>query len=181
MEYDGERAIAEVQMNEARTKAMEDALNYKLTGEVPDPNWAQPADTNELHGVGVDEAQGMWINGGKQGGKKDENIEYPKFTHDLETLVADGPTDLPKGEWAEEKLTPAEVEERMKERDVVMQDAEPAELTIEEVADKLSMTLKELQSGIKLGLYDLDILKISITKFNLGIKEELVYEEDKKN
>jgi hypothetical protein len=118
MEYDGERAIADVKLEEAKTKAFDDFEKYfSLKGEVPDPNWAQPADTNELAGVGVDQGQGFWINGGKQGGKKDENIEYPKFTHDLESLVADGPTDLPKGEWAEEKLTPAEVEDRMKERE----------------------------------------------------------------
>lgn len=115
MEYEGERAIAELKMEDAKKKAIQDALEYKLVGEVSDPLWAQPAQTDELHGVGLDEAQGMWINGGKQGGKKDEPLgETHEFHHDLPSLLKDGPTDLPKGDWAETKLTTAEIEARMK-------------------------------------------------------------------
>ena len=121
MEYESDRALIELKMEEAKMKAVQDALEYNLAGEAPDPNWAQPAQTDELHGVGVDEAQGMWINGGKQGGKKDEPLPKPEtFDHDLPSLLKDGPTDLPKGEWAESKLTPAEIEDRMKIREKVV-------------------------------------------------------------
>ena len=115
MEYESDRALIELKMEEAKNKAVQDAVKYKLVGEVHDPNWAQPAQTNELPSVGIEEAQGFWINGGKQGGKKDEPLPKPEmFDHDLPSLAKDGPTTLPKGEWAESKLTAAEIEDRMK-------------------------------------------------------------------
>ena len=121
MEYEGERAIAEMKMEEAKRKAMQDALEYKLVGEFLDPDWAQPAQTNELHGVGLDQAQGFWINGGKQGGNKDEPLPKPEtFDNDLPSLLKDGPTTLPDAGWAEAKLTPAEIEERMKVRENIV-------------------------------------------------------------
>jgi hypothetical protein len=92
-----------------------------LKGEVHDPDWAQPTFQSRIPTVPVDEAQGFWINGGKTGSKKDEQIEAPRdFDHDLPSLLKDGPTDLPKGDWAESKLTPAEIEDRMKIRENVV-------------------------------------------------------------
>jgi len=122
MEYESDRALNDPQLEEAKRKAFCDFETYfDLKGEVQDPNWAQPAPHPQLPGVPVDQAQGFWINGGKTGGKKDEQIETPRvFDHDLPNLAKDGPTELPKGEWAETKLTPAEIEERMKVREKVV-------------------------------------------------------------
>jgi hypothetical protein len=122
MEYESDRALNDPQLEEAKRKAFCDFETYfDLKGEVQDPNWAQPAPHPQLPGVLVDEAQGFWINGGKTGGKKDEQIEAPRvFDHDLPNLAKDGPTELPQGEWAETKLTPVEIEERMKVREKVV-------------------------------------------------------------
>jgi hypothetical protein len=122
MEYESDRALNDPQLEEAKRKAFCDFETYfDLKGEVQDPNWAQPAPHPQLPGVPVDQAQGFWINGGKTGGKKDEQIEAPRvFDHDLPNLAKDGPTELPQGEWAETKLTPAEIEERMKVREKVV-------------------------------------------------------------
>ena len=122
MEYESDRALNDPQLEEAKRKACSDFETYfNLKGEVHDPNWAQPTYQSRVPTVPVDEAQGFWINGGKMGSKKDEQIEAPRvFDHDLPNLAKDGPTDLPKGEWAESKLTPAEIEERMKVRENVV-------------------------------------------------------------
>lgn len=104
-------------MEEARRMALADAAKYNLTGDIPDPNWAQPAETSHLAGVELDQARGFWINGGKMGGKKDDQVASSAFSHDLETLAKDGPTELPNSEWAESKLTPSEIEQRMKGRE----------------------------------------------------------------
>lgn len=122
MEYESDRALNDPQLEEAKRKACSDFETYfDLKGEVHDPNFAQPTYQSRIPTVPVDEAQGFWINGGKTGGKKDEQIEAPRvFDHDLPNLAKDGPTELPKGEWAETKLTPAEIEERMKVREKVV-------------------------------------------------------------
>lgn len=122
MEYESDRALNDPQLEEAKRKAFCDFETYfDLKGEVQDPNWAQPTYQSRVATVPVDEAQGFWINGGKTGGKKDEQIEAPRvFDHDLPNLAKDGPTELPQGEWAETKLTPAEIEERMKVREKVV-------------------------------------------------------------
>lgn len=116
MEYESDRALLETKLEEAKVKALSDFDTYfNLKGEVHDPNWAQPTYQSRVPTVPVDEAQGFWINGGKMGSKKDEPLPKPEtFDHDLPSLLKDGPTDLPKGDWAESKLTPAEIEARMK-------------------------------------------------------------------
>jgi hypothetical protein len=122
MEYESDRALNYSKLEEAKRKACSDFETYfNLKGEVHDPNWAQPTYQSRVSTVPVDEAQGFWINGGKMGGKKDEPLPKPEtFDHDLPSLLKDGPTDLPKGDWAETKLTPAEIEERMKVREKVV-------------------------------------------------------------
>jgi hypothetical protein len=119
MEYESDRALLQTKLDEAKRKALSDFDSYfNLKGEVPDPNWAQPTYQSRVPTVPVDEAQGFWINGGKMGSKKDDPLPKPEtFDHDLPNLAKDGPTDLPKGEWAETKLTPAEIEERLKAHD----------------------------------------------------------------
>ena len=111
MEYESDRALNDPKLEEAKRKACSDFDTYfELKGEVHDPNWAQPTYQSRVPAVPVDEAQGFWINGGKMGSKKDEQIEAPRdFDHNLPNLAKDGPTTLPKGEWAESKLTPAEI------------------------------------------------------------------------
>jgi hypothetical protein len=120
MEYESDRALNDSHLEEAKRKAFSDFDTYLgLKGEVQDPKWVKPAIESQLPGTGVDDAQGFWINGGRTGkGPKDEPLPKPEsFDHDLPTLLKDGPTDLPKGEWAEAKLTPAEIEERLKAHD----------------------------------------------------------------
>ena len=122
MEYESDRALVETKLEEAKVKALSDFDTYfNLKGEVHDPNWAQPTYKSRVPTVPVDEAQGFWINGGKMGSKKDEQLPKPEtFDHDLPSLLKDGPTTLPKGEWAESKLTPTEIEDRMKVRENVV-------------------------------------------------------------
>ena len=121
MEYESDRALNDPQLEEAKRKACSDFETYfNLKGEVHDPNFAQPMYQSRIPTVPVDEAQGFWINGGKTGSKKDDQIASETFDHDLPTLLKDGPTDLPKGDWAESKLTPAEIEDRMKIRENVV-------------------------------------------------------------
>ena len=122
MEYESDRALNDPQLEEAKRKACSDFDTYfNLKGEVHDPNFAQPTYQSRIPTVPVDEAQGFWINGGKMGSKKDEQIETPRvFDHDIPNLAKDGPTELPQGEWAETKLTPVEIEERMKVREKVV-------------------------------------------------------------
>lgn len=122
MENESDRAIADIKLEEAKTKAFTDFEKYfDLKGEVQDPNWAQPTFQSRIPTVPVDEAQGFWINGGKTGSKKDEPLPKPEtFDHDLPSLLKDGPTDLPKGDWAESKLTSAEIEERIQGREKVV-------------------------------------------------------------
>lgn len=122
MEYESDRALNDSKLEEAKRKALSDFETYfNLKGEVHDPNWAQPTYQSRVPIVPVDEAQGFWINGGKTGSKKDEPLPKPEtFDHDLPSLLKDGPTDLPKGDWAESKLTPAEIEDRMKIRENVV-------------------------------------------------------------
>jgi hypothetical protein len=122
MEYESDRALNDPKIEEARRTAITYFdKDFDLKFETQDPNWVKPAPCPDLPGVPVDEAQGFWINGGKTGSKKDEQIEAPRvFDHDLPNLAKDGPTELPKGDWAESKLTPTEIEDRMKIRENVV-------------------------------------------------------------
>lgn len=143
MDYESNRAIAEIKMEEAKRKAQEDAAAYKLSGDVPDPNWAQPAESNELAGVGLDQARGFWINKGKWGGNKDENISIAGFDHDLETLPKDGPRDLPTVPEDESiKLTTSEIENRIAAREGPM---------AKQLNDAKNMTVDEYNKGVNIG------------------------------
>jgi len=129
MEYESDRILNESKLEEAKRKALSDFDTYfNLKGEVHDPEFAQPTYQSKMSTVAVDEAQGFWINGGKTGTKKDEPLPKPEtFDHDLPSLLKDGPTTLPKGDWAETKLTPSEIEERMKAHDFPV-----AEISVDE-------------------------------------------------
>ena len=143
MEYESNRAIAEIKMEAAKLKAQEDASVYNLTGDIPDPNWAQPAETSHLAGVGLDQAQGFWINKGKRGGNRDQNVSNADFDHDLETLAKDGPTDLPTiPEDESVKLTTSDIENRIAARD------EPLH---EQLNAAKNMTVDEYNQGVNIG------------------------------
>ena len=122
MEYESDRALNDSKLEEAKSKALSDFDTYLgLKGDEPDTSGVEKTYQSRIDGVPVDEAQGFWINGGKTGSKKDEPLPKPEtFDHDLPSLLKDGPTDLPKGDWAESKLTPAEIEDRMKIRENVV-------------------------------------------------------------
>ena len=54
MEYESDRVIAEVEMEDAKTKAMDDFEEYLgLKGEEQDPNWVKPAHVNEIQGISI--------------------------------------------------------------------------------------------------------------------------------
>ena len=129
MEYESDRALNDPQLEEAKRKACSDFETYfNLKGEVHDPNFAQPTYQSKVHTFPVDEAQGFWINGGKTGGKKDDQIASETFDHDLPALEKNGPKELPAvPNTPSGKLTAAEIEERMKSRDVPI-----AELSVDE-------------------------------------------------
>ena len=122
MEYESDRALNDSKLEEAKRKALSDFDTYfNLKGDEPDTSGVEKTYQSRIDGVPVDEAQGFWINGGKTGSKKDEPLTKPEtFDHDLPSLLKDGPTTLPKGDWAETKLTPAEIEDRMKVRENVV-------------------------------------------------------------
>uniref|UniRef100_A0A6C0AI39 Uncharacterized protein n=1 Tax=viral metagenome TaxID=1070528 RepID=A0A6C0AI39_9ZZZZ len=122
MEYESDRALNDSKLEEAKRKALSDFDTYfNLKGDEPDTSGVEKTYQSRIDGVPVDEAQGFWINGGKTGSKKDEPLPKPEtFDHDLPSLLKDGPTTLPKGDWAETKLTPAEIEDRMKVRENVV-------------------------------------------------------------
>jgi len=152
MEYESDRALNDPKIEEARRAAITYFdKNFDLKFETQDPNWAQPAPQPHLPAVGIEEAQGFWINGGKTGSKKDEQIEAPRnFDHDLPSLAKDGPTDLPKGEWAETKLTPAEIEERMKAHDFTFPELLPT-LAYYSPAGNLEISVDEFNKGVNIG------------------------------
>jgi hypothetical protein len=162
MEYESDRALNDSKLEEAKRKALSDFDTYLgLKGEVHDPNFAQPTYQSRIPTVLVDEAQGFWINGGKTGSKKDEQIEAPRgFDHDLPNLAKDGPTTLPKGEWAESKLTPAEIEERMKARTIP---------TDEDLAQLLNITVLGMYKGMEAGIYHREGL---INLYKSGLRSE---------
>jgi len=124
MEYESDRTLIETKLEEAKVKALSDFDTYfNLKGEEPDTSGVEKTYQSRIDGVPVDQAQGFWINGGKMGSKKDEPLSKPEtFDNDLPSLLKDGPTTLPKGEWAEEKLTAAQIEERLKAYDATKED-----------------------------------------------------------
>ena len=94
MEYESERAVAEIYIEDARSKAMDEDAEQTFKA---DPLWIEPADTAGLHGIQIDQVpEGQWISGGKTGtGAKDEPMASSTFDHDLPALVKNGPKELP--------------------------------------------------------------------------------------
>lgn len=153
MENESDRAIADIKLEEAKRAAIAYFdKDFDLKFETPDPNWAQPAPTNQLPSVGIDQAQGFWINGGKQGGKKDDPITKPEtFDHDLPSLAKDGPKDLPPVQKDEPaKLTPEDIEKRIKARQEVSDD---------DLATLLNVTVEQFRKGVSIGLYSPEVIK----------------------
>lgn len=72
MEYESDRALVETKIDEVKRVALLEASQSTFVVPEQDPKWARPAPQSTLPSVGVEEAQGFWINGGKTGGKKDE-------------------------------------------------------------------------------------------------------------
>jgi len=153
MEYESDRALNESKLEEAKRKALSDFETYfNLKGEEPDTSGVEKTYQSRIDGVPVDEAQGFWINGGKMGGKKDEQIGPIQrvFDHDLPTLLKNGPTDLPKGEWAETKLTPAEIEARLKAHDFTFPELLPT-LAYYSPDGATGMSIDEYNKGVNIG------------------------------
>jgi hypothetical protein len=146
MEYESDRALNDPQLEEAKRKAFTDFETYfDLKGEVPDPNWAQPAPQPQLPGVPVDQAQGFWINGGKTGSKKDEPSASETFDHDLPALEKNGPKELPAiPNTPAGKLTAADTDKLIKAR---------TDPTDEDLAKMLNATVLDMYKRMEGGLY----------------------------
>jgi hypothetical protein len=159
MEYESERAIAEIEMENARTKAMDEVAGETFKA---DPLWAQPADTNELHGVQIDQVpEGQWISGGKTGtGAKDEPIASSTFDHDLPTLAKNGPKELPAiPNTPVGKLTANDTDKLIKAR---------TGPTDEDLADMLNATVLDMYKRMEGGLYSKENLIKAYNGFHSG-------------
>ena len=144
MEYESERAVADIQMEDARSKAMDEVSEQTFKA---DPLWIQPADTNELHGIQIDEIpDGQWISGGKTGtGAKDEPMASSTFDHDLPTLVKNGPKELPPvPNTPAGKLTGADTDKLIKAR---------VGPTDEDLAKMVNTTVLGLYKSFEAGIY----------------------------
>lgn len=146
MEYESDRALNDPKLEEAKLKALSDFDTYLgLKGEVQDPKWVKPVVHSHLPGAGVDEAQGFWINAGKMGGKKDEEIASSTFDHDLETLAKKGPKELPAvPNTPAGKLTAADTDKLIKAREGP---------TDEDLANLLNTTVLNMYKGMEAGIY----------------------------
>lgn len=144
MEYESERAIAEVQMEDAKSNAMDEVAEQTFKA---DPMWIEPADTNELHGIQIDEVpEGHWISGGKTGtGAKDEPMASETFDHDLPTLAKNGPKELPPvPNTPAGKLTAADTDKLIKSH---------TGPTDEDLAKMLNTTVLGMYKGMEAGIY----------------------------
>jgi hypothetical protein len=144
MEYESERAVADIQMEDARSKAMDEVSEQTFKA---DPLWIQPADTNELHGIKIDEIpDGQWISGGKTGtGAKDEPMASSTFDHDLPTLVKNGPKELPPvPNTPAGKLNEADTDKLIKAR---------MGPTDEDLAKMVNTTVLGLYKSFEAGIY----------------------------
>jgi hypothetical protein len=144
MEYESERAVADIQMEDARSKAMDEVSEQTFKA---DPLWIQPADTNELHGIQIDEIpDGQWISGGKTGtGAKDEPMASSTFDHDLPTLVKNGPKELPPvPNTPAGKLNEADTDKLIKAR---------VGPTDEDLAKMVNTTVLGLYKSFEAGIY----------------------------
>lgn len=159
MEYESERAVADIQMEDARSKAMDEVSEQTFKA---DPLWIQPADTNELHGIKIDEIpDGQWISGGKTGtGAKDEPMASSTFDHDLPTLVKNGPKELPPvPNTPAGKLTGADTDKLIKAR---------VGPTDEDLAKMVNTTVLDMYKRMEGGLYSKENLIKAYTGFHSG-------------
>ena len=144
MEYESERAVADIQMEDAKTNAMDEVAEQTFKA---DPLWIQPADTTGLHGIQIDQIpEGQWISGGKSGnGPKDEPMANSTFDHDLPLLAKDGPKDLPPvSNTPVGKLTAADTDKLIKAH---------TGPTDEDLAKMLNSTVLDMYKRMEGGLY----------------------------
>ena len=157
MEYESERAVADIHMDDAKSKAMNEDAEQTFKA---DPLWVEPAEANELHGVGIDQVpQGHWISGGKTGtGAKDEPIASETFDHDLPTLAKNGPTELPPvPNTPIGKLTADDTDKLIKAH---------TGPTDEDLANMLNVTLLNMYKGMEAGIYHREGLIKAYTGFH---------------
>jgi hypothetical protein len=161
MENESDRAIADIKLEEAKRAAIAYFdKDFDLKFEPPDPNWAQPAPTNQLPSVGIDQAQGFWINDGKQGGKKDEPSASETFDHDLPTLPKEGVKELPAiPNTPAGKLTANDTDKLIKARNGP---------TDEDIANMLNATVLDMYKRIEGGLYSKENLIKAYKGFHSG-------------
>jgi hypothetical protein len=144
MEYESERAIVEIEIDNAKSKAMDEVAEHTFKA---DPMWIDPADTTGLHGIQIDEVpEGHWISGGKTGtGPKDEPMASSTFDHDLPNLVKNGPKDLPPvTNTPVGKLTAADTDKLIKAH---------TGPTDEDLAKMLNSTVLDMYKRMEGGLY----------------------------
>jgi len=144
MEYESERALAEIDIEDAKSKAMDEVEEHTFKA---DPLWIEPADTTGLHGIQIDEVpEGQWISGGKTGtGPKDEPMASSTYDHDLPALVKNGPKELPAvPSTPVGKLTAADTDKMIKAR---------TGPTDEDLADMLNSTVLDMYKRMEGGLY----------------------------
>jgi hypothetical protein len=157
MEYESERAVADIQMEDAKSKAMDEDAEQTFKA---DPLWIQPADTKELHGIQIDHIpEGHWISGGKTGtGAKDEPMASETFDHDLPSLAKNGPKELPPvPNTPVGKLTGADTDKLIKAR---------TGPTDEDLANMLNTTVLGMYKGMEAGIYSREHLINAYTGFH---------------
>jgi len=159
MEYESERALAEIEMEDAKSKAMDEDAEHTFKA---DPLWIEPADTTGLHGIQIDQVpEGQWISGGKTGtGAKDEPMASSTYDHDLPALVKNGPKELPVvPSTPVGKLTAADTDKLIKAR---------IGPTDEDLARMLNTTILDMYKRMEGGLYSKENLIKAYTGFHSG-------------
>lgn len=157
MEYESERAVADIQMEDAKSKAMDEDAEHTFKA---DPLWVEPAEANELHGLQINEVpEGHWISGGKTGnGPKDEPIASETFDHDLPTLAKNGPKELPPvPNTPVGKLTADDTNKLIKAH---------TGPTDEDLANMLNVTVLNMYKGMEVGIYHREGLIKAYTGFH---------------
>lgn len=161
MEYESDRALNDPKLEEAKRKACSDFDTYfNLKGEVHDPNWAQPTYQSRVPTVPVDEAQGFWINGGKTGSKKDDQIASETFDHDLPTLPKEGVKELPPMPWDTGKISTEDAIKLVEAR------GDPPD---EDLANLLNTTVLRMYKQMESGVYSKENL---IKAYKSGLRSE---------
>ena len=160
MEYESDRTLIETKLEEVKRLALlEAAESTTFVASEPDPKWVKPAPQPTLPAVGIEEAQGFWINGGKTGGKKDEPASNETFDHDLPNLEKNGSKELPAvPNTPIGKLTAADTDKLIKARNGP---------TDEDLANMLNVSLLDFYKGLT-SIYDKDGLIKAYNGFHSG-------------